>query len=657
MEKLQPLIKHKYWVIGGAALLLPFIGWWVSTVAAAKHIDERIQTLSALNVSSGSNTPNKDYIDHIEDVNKVLDGRQMKLSTRLYEEQERLHTWPGVLPKYMKDKKYREQADDQALRLYARFHLNEIDEMLKFVRQYNSSYSTDEKGRPIIQETGVLEIDKQNIPHVERARWERTRPTSDEMWDTQEDVWLTWEVLKAVNDVNADATKISDAPIRQLLTLQLRGGSRAEESAAPAQGSPMGDGDENSAPSSAPAGFTGGDSTVDGMGGGSGLPSLQVNPDSVLGSDALQTASTGGDSDSAPPPVVPGGGPIGGGMGGMGGNSQPKRRYVDDSPDLPYKTRGFYLEVTMVHDKLPELQAALVSMDWPTELLLVQQVSLHEDEIAPVVDSDSSSTMRRGMPSRIGGGGGRNGGVFPQRTQMPGFPRTNSRFGAPGGLGGGGRNGGFTTPRMPMPQFNQGASSRSGGTSFNRGGFNNRFPMADPMGGGRGFSPMGDMGGDDQRAPATSYDMAMSDPYLAHVGIVGLMTIYRSPEEMADKGENAGATADAAPSAQTEPQPVQTPGGNATPESAEPGTQTPPAATPDGNATPENPANPATPPAAPMNQTPPANPMNQTPPANPMNQTPPNAGSAPNTPEPPMKNDNPAPAPKSNPQPAKPADE
>ena len=71
-------------------------------------------------MQSGTNTPNKDYLDGIDEVNKVLDDRQTKLALRLYDEQKSLHTWPGTLADYMKDKKYREPADDQTLRIYGR---------------------------------------------------------------------------------------------------------------------------------------------------------------------------------------------------------------------------------------------------------------------------------------------------------------------------------------------------------------------------------------------------------------------------------------------------------------------------------------------------------------------------------------------------------
>ena len=47
------------------------------------------------------------------------------------------------------------------------------------------------------------------------------------------------------------------------------------------------------------------------------------------------------------------------------------RRYVDDDPALPYKTRGFYLSVVMDHRRVPELIAALTAngTNWTTSVV------------------------------------------------------------------------------------------------------------------------------------------------------------------------------------------------------------------------------------------------------------------------------------------------
>ncbi len=689
MEKLQPLIKHKYWIIAGTALLLPFIGWWLSTGAVAETIEKRWTELSGLDVPSGSNTPNKDYIDHMDEVNKVLGDRQTKLATRLYDEQKRLHTWPGDLAAYMNDKKYREPADDQALRIYGRYHLDEIDQMLKDARQYQFHYTVDEKGKPGINETGVLAVTKESIPHVDRAVWARTPPTSSEMWDTQEDVWLTRSILEAINGVNKDATKISDAPIRVLVSLILRGGSRTDPTATSADGQSMSDvGDGGGMPGGGMpgggmpggAGFGETDDGGDGMspGGFGGVQSISTNLDAVFGPDALATATDGGEGDggpAAPPAAMPGGLA---GDDGMNGTGQKKRRYVDDDPTLPYKTRGFYIEVYMLHDKLPDLQAALVSMKWPTELLIVQQVALHQDEITPVADNQTSpglppTTMPGGrMPGQFGGGGGGRGGGggggFNRAMPMPGG---NTRFGGFGGGGRGGGGGGAFNRAMPMPG---GGGFGGGGRGGAGGGFGrgiNRFsnPMGDgggPMG-NRAFGPPmanggEDFGGDNGRSLATSSDMAMRDPYLAQVAIAGLMTIYRSPEEMAANAENGGqatATVDetlATQPAQPETAPVENPPQGAPPETVPPGTEPAPV-NPGETGTPAAPANSETKPApAPMpeNGTPGNNnnnppPAAKTPPAE-VKPAPPGAGT-------PAQNQNPAPPAGSNPEPAKPADE
>ena len=41
MDKLKPLIVHKFWIILFIALLLPVIGWSMATGSLAKEIEER----------------------------------------------------------------------------------------------------------------------------------------------------------------------------------------------------------------------------------------------------------------------------------------------------------------------------------------------------------------------------------------------------------------------------------------------------------------------------------------------------------------------------------------------------------------------------------------------------------------------------------------
>jgi hypothetical protein len=318
------------------------------------------------------------------------------------------------------------------------------------------------------------------------------------MWNTQEDVWLTRAILNAIKKVNSDAgaTKISDAPIRTIESLVLRGGSRetAEAGAAPSGGGDdySGGMDDYDGGGVSQSQFSGDD--YDGGGGGGGgitfTATIKTDLDSVFGSDSQAVASTSDDD------------------GGGGGGLQAKRRYVDDDPALPYKTRGFYIEVYMLHDKLPDFQAALVSMPWPTELLMIQQVS-DKTDVLKKVETTGSKIARPGT--------GRPGGFNTTPGVRPGFGGRPAFGGKPRTFGGGPKFGGASGGYNP------------GGGGFGR---SNQFTEeetdygSEDGGGGPGF-----FNNLDPQSDTSSGAKAMKDFYLAKIGIAGLMTIYRSPEE------------------------------------------------------------------------------------------------------------------------------
>ncbi len=399
MEKLKPILKHKFWIIAGAVLLMTIVGWWIGTSAKAAYIETRWAALSGLAVTPGSNTPNQDYIDNIDKVIQVLDKNQEVLDNRLYEKQRSLHTWPENVAKYMDGVPFRDPAQINALQIYAREHWDEFQDMLEALPRFGWK---QEMGPDYGTEYGIVYIEKDSdIPHVPLSVWRNTTPTSDAMWNTQEDIWLTRSIFDAIRKVNEGATKISDAPIRSIAKLEFRGGSRVEPGTA--TGGPMMGGtgypgtedtmEDTSGGTFGTRGYGGG-GMGDEMGGVMGgsyqdfalNTTLNVDLDSVLGSETIQAAMS--DDANAAMPTMPGT------QSSMMGGAAQKRRYVDDDPALPYRTRGFYIELLMVHDKLPDLQAALVSMPWPTELLMIQQASSQLDQIKEVVDQTQRTPLQ-----------------------------------------------------------------------------------------------------------------------------------------------------------------------------------------------------------------------------------------------------------------------
>ncbi|QDU80434.1 hypothetical protein Pla110_21640 [Polystyrenella longa] len=70
-------------------------------------------------------------------------------------------------------------------------------------------------------------------------------------------------------------------------------------------------------------------------------------------------------------------------------------RYIDIDDTKEFVTRGFYIEVTMDHRKLPELIGNLTNMKYPTVIARVQAVSRKHNQSELATRSQGSGSIRR----------------------------------------------------------------------------------------------------------------------------------------------------------------------------------------------------------------------------------------------------------------------
>lgn len=479
MDKLEPVLKQKYWIIAGLALLIPLVGWFKDSSEVKDTIEKRWQTLSSLSVPkvNAGQTPNQQFIDALANVNKVQAERQSQVEKLLYATQQDRKTWPAVVRSRMTDVKYREKLSTDVLQLYRqRGHSEEMRKVLDIVDPFYEQQ--DEEGN--ITSHGKVIATTDSIPHVDFLReYPNSLPDSKIVWDTQEDVWLTRSILEAIAKVNEGADKLSDTAVRQIVELSLHGGDRSrlgEDGARSSGDSGAGDSDMSTMMETMGNGSERGARGGDVYGGAQRGPA-GINLASILGPDDL--ASSGDSRDER----ETGGFATLGGTGGSRG-VQAKKRYVDDDEEMPYKTRAFYLKVLVRHERLPELQAELVSMVWPTELLMIHHVILHEDFA------------------------GTRGGV-----------RSRDPMGRPGGglLRGAGTRG----PLL-------GSSSNDGGREAAMAAMSE----SEGIDGSRGIGSGGVGVGVGNGMRVRGQNNKAVDEYVAMVEIVGLMTIYRTPEEL-----------------------------------------------------------------------------------------------------------------------------
>ena len=585
MDKLKPVLNQWFWILFGGVVILVAVGWFMGTNSQAKHIDERTAAIESLKIPSGATTPNERWTEALEVVKQERQERLDIASDTLWDQQVQYMQWPAAMQSYVDGKLFEEDFSINALNTYKRVYDGEIYDLHAIVEPLQQNPRTGAVTGKILMPISVLPFQHSS------KMWPTGPPKSKEVWYLQEDIWLYGGLLGAVADLNAksgaDAT-ISKVPIRSVEAIILKGGNREMLQGAGGgmggeagmMGGEMGMGagmGMDMGMSMAPAGggmMPGGE--MGGMGGSSGLganldfelaeevgPVTPVAPEG----DAAGAAAGGMGMDMA-------GGGMGMGMGaemgmsmgmGMGaGQGNPlltMKRYVDEGPDLPYKTRAFKMTVVMDHRKIPEFLVELTDCPFPVTILRVNWAMKNPDQRY----DQAGPTASKGGPGMMGGG------------EMMGG------MGAPGGSGfkdnslGGSGAGGFGGGMMPGGGFG-GMGAPGGGFGAGMGSGGAGMPGFSPLGGGMGGMPgLGggmDMGMEGMPGggfgPSTvgrnlaggnrgvtgvqEMRMAMLDPYLATVVVGGLMTIYRDPAEVDKTVEEAAvaaeeATTDAATSA------------------------------------------------------------------------------------------------------------
>lgn len=439
MEQLKEVLKYKFWILLGVGVIMTFTGWWMATGALAATIKTRKDVLSKVEgsiPSSPSTIPNDRWSSELSKINDQQQALATAAAKELWERQKARMFWPPTVDTFAKEIPIRGEFPTTARELYRTNYPLDAERVWKIIRPVNK-----------FDGSGIVEFPGAKFP---MRRWGELAPTSAEMWDAQEDLWLLEPLLESIRDLNGDETATRlDAAVYVIDRLELVGGMRGQPINAPTGGQEgmdgfMGDaGAMSGAMTRAPMGDSGGT-----MGGGSllGAKFAQVAADFNYkeefgdGGSPPWQASTGGFASS--------GGNMGMMMGGAGGFSEEDggggggataesnyRRYVDDDAALPYKTRGFYLSVIMDHRRVPELIAALTAngkSDWPVEVVRVQVARLNSD--------DSEGPVQGGMTGSMGlAGGAPMPGGFTEPSEGPSF--TDFRGAVAGGVGGEGTAG------------------------------------------------------------------------------------------------------------------------------------------------------------------------------------------------------------------------
>ena len=458
MERLEPVLKQKFWILLGMGILMTVIGWWMDTgTMAATIAARRIEIEGAEKKIPDGEIPNAEWSNGLDALNRQQDLAVKSTSGVLWEHQRARMTWPETVTEFAWQEGYRKPIDVAGRENYRNDYENDVRRVWETVRPFNR-----------IDGSGIVDFGLAKLP---RQAW-NSAPSSDQMWDAQEDLWLLEGLLQLIAEVNggANSTRL-DAHIHVIEKLTLHGGLPAGQRtlASAATGSSSGAGAMGMSSSSGGFGSgSGGGGFGSGSGGGGAAAAASADFDvkEEFGDDGSGAAGQGGAMSSF------------GSAGALsgGGSAAPKgRRYIDDDKALPFRTRGFYMTLIMDHRKIPNLISELSASEksaWPIEIIRVQVVRLNEDD----------------LDGRGGGGGGFS----------PGSGGNSESF---GGSSSSGSSGGFTE------------NSSLGGASS---------PGYSVEGGSSGGGAATAQGA----AALAALMNATQDPNMSRVAICGIITLY-----------------------------------------------------------------------------------------------------------------------------------
>ncbi len=598
MDQLKPLIKHHYWICFGFAVIFIVAGWWVAGGALAEATAARKTKVDAAFGSStqGATAPNPSWIEAAKKVNDA-DRKAFDESSRaLWVRQKNARVWHPAMQEEIKSVPYNGQIARASTRSkWGHLYQEQIEELIKIVNPFNMKDGS-----------GLVVIDDRRLNHRPFGTWRLKSPTSDEIWKSQEDIWLWKSLLTSLARVNEGASRITDASLREIRALRLRGGDPEYVPTAGggggggAAGGFGGDGGEGGTPGGGGMMMMMGEMGGGAMGGAGGGPTgpwkaFEGSVSMDLLAEQFGPVSGGGGGMGA---MAGGFGEAGGGGGGatldgeagmagmgVGASAGDADRYVHDADTLPYKTRAFFLHVRIREDQVPRLLAELTDSEFPVEIVRVDLKTF-----------GARGTSGGGMGDMFSGGAGMGGagmggammgmaeGAMGEGVMAGGgagmdFGREmeDSSMSLDAGMAEGGI--GMMTPGMMTPGM-EGGGVMAGGAAGDMG-----YGGVGYGGAGSGYGLGGDASGVNAREQMTAkqaLSAAMSDPLLVDLRVAGLMTLYQTKEEVvAETATEAAATQEAATA------PPETPNAG--------GTVDPAAVTPADPAAPADPSVPADP--------------------------------------------------------------
>ncbi|MCA9062400.1 MAG: hypothetical protein KDA96_05060, partial [Planctomycetaceae bacterium] len=204
MDKLQPVIKHHFWICLGLAVIFTMVGWMSANGAISDAIKADQDKVKAAEgkTTAGQDAPNQTWIDGAAAMNKKDEEALKSSSLELYKRQIHARVWHSSVHEVMKDIMFGASIDES---IPPRYNFTKGVIRSKWGRNYEKRF---EEILDVVQPfdrkdgSGLVLVTPRAIDASLFGSWQKKSPLSTEIWDAQEDLWLRHSILKSIADVN-----------------------------------------------------------------------------------------------------------------------------------------------------------------------------------------------------------------------------------------------------------------------------------------------------------------------------------------------------------------------------------------------------------------------------------------------------------------------
>ncbi len=219
-EFLRQVIKYRFWISISVAALFAVIAYLVGSGPVRDSADKERKSITAAEKDVQQynlpTIPTKDYMPIVDKKTQVLDRDVTVAWKTLFDRQAPLLTWPSTVEKRFPawGRKWPEKVEPTKVELAIADYIDAYPAFVSMVYKTCNPFDF-ETGTGIVSTPGQDELLRPTKFDPEKL------PDLGKVWAAQERLWIQRTLLEVVAEVNKNAKTWDEAPIRQIVELEV----------------------------------------------------------------------------------------------------------------------------------------------------------------------------------------------------------------------------------------------------------------------------------------------------------------------------------------------------------------------------------------------------------------------------------------------------